>query len=49
LRQPANLSLLMVVPSDSCSVADAEMTVFFGQSETLHVQATRVRALRVRV
>src|SRR5580704_1152826 len=34
-------------PSDSCSVADAETTVFYEQSETLHVQVTRVGALRV--
>ena len=34
-------------PSDSCSVADAETTVFYEQSETLHVQVTRDRALRV--
>src|ERR1700722_16990584 len=32
LRQPANLLLsVMVVPSDFCSVTDAEMTVFFVQ------------------
>jgi hypothetical protein len=37
----------MVVPLDFCSVVDAETTVFPEQSETLHVQVTRVRYLRV--